>query len=104
VVEKYVLFIFAIKEFRATIESIFFLHKSHNFMVRTVPIWSIMSRMYGNVWKLKGVSRKNPRGGGGIEKCGAPKRVSASGAPHIVTWIKQTWIKCQCTNLGDSTE
>ena len=26
-----------------------------------------------------------------------PRRVSASGAPHIVTCIKQTWIKHQCT-------
>ena len=29
----------------------------------------------------------------------APRRVSASGAPQIVTWIKQTWIKHQCTKL-----
>ena len=30
-------------------------------------------------------------------KVRAPMRVSALGASHIVTWIKQTWIKCQCT-------
>ena len=28
-----------------------------------------------------------------LKKVRAPRRVSASGAPHIVTWIKQTWIK-----------
>ncbi len=32
----------------------------------------------------------------------APRRVSASGAPHIVTWIKQTWIKHQCTSNSPS--
>ena len=31
-------------------------------------------------------------------KVHAPKRVRASGEPHIVTWIKQTWIKHQCTD------
>jgi len=30
-------------------------------------------------------------------KVRAPRRISASGAPHIVPWIKQTWIKRQCT-------
>ena len=30
-------------------------------------------------------------------KLRALRRVSESGAPHIVTWIKQTWIKRQCT-------
>ena len=30
-------------------------------------------------------------------KVRAPRPVSASGAPHIVTWTKQTWIKRQCT-------
>ena len=29
----------------------------------------------------------------------ALRHVSASGAQHIVTWIKQTWIKHQCTFL-----
>ena len=33
-------------------------------------------------------------------KVRAPKRVSASGAPHIVTWIKQTWIKHQMHHHG----
>ena len=32
-------------------------------------------------------------------KVRAPRRVSASGAPHIVTWIKQAWIKHQCTKV-----
>jgi len=29
-------------------------------------------------------------------KVHAPRRVSASGAPHNVTWTKLTWIKNQC--------
>ena len=33
-------------------------------------------------------------------KVSALRRVSASGAPHIVTWTKQTWIKHQCTKQG----
>ena len=36
-------------------------------------------------------------------KVSAPRRVSASGAPYIVTWIKQTWIKHQCTGLKIQT-
>ena len=31
-------------------------------------------------------------------KVRAPRHVSASGAPRIVTWIKQAWIKRQCTD------
>ena len=31
----------------------------------------------------------------------APRRVSASGAPHIVIWAKQTWIKHQCTKKAE---
>ena len=34
-------------------------------------------------------------------KVRAPRRVSMSGVPHIVTWIKQTWIKRQWTIKGD---
>ena len=36
-------------------------------------------------------------------KMWAPRRVSTSGAPHIVTWIKQTWIKHQCTVITCGT-
>ena len=32
-------------------------------------------------------------------KVHAPRCVSALGVPHIVTWIKQTWIKRQCTDF-----
>ena len=34
-------------------------------------------------------------------KVRAPRRVSESGAPHVVTWTKQTWIKRQCTLKED---
>ena len=34
-----------------------------------------------------------------IKVC-APRRVSASGAPHIVTWTKQTWIKHHNTQFS----
>ena len=33
-------------------------------------------------------------------KVRAPRHVNASGAPHIVTWTKQTWIKHQCTVIS----
>ena len=32
-------------------------------------------------------------------KVRAPRHVSASGVPNIVTWIKQTWMKHQCTKM-----
>ena len=31
-------------------------------------------------------------------KVRSPMRVRVLGAPHIVTWTKQTWIKHQCTS------
>ena len=39
----------------------------------------------------------DPRRWDNGRKLCAPRRVSASGAPHVVTWTKQTWIKHQCT-------
>ena len=33
------------------------------------------------------------------KKVSAQRRVSMSEAPHIVTWIKQTWINHQCTSV-----
>jgi len=39
----------------------------------------------------------DPRRWDNSRKVRAPRRVSTLGAPHLVTWTKQTWTKQQCT-------
>ena len=42
----------------------------------------------------------DPRRWDNCRKVCAPRRISVMGAPHVVTWTKQTWTYQQCTQFA----